>query len=98
MWDRQHNNLIALIFFVTIIGSPKTVNADIFPPSPSCFKPSKPYTFSTQWDVDSYNSSVRRYKMCVETFIDEQKKEKDQHQQAINDVIDEWNDYVNYNR
>jgi len=36
--------------------------------------------------------------MCVETFIDEQKKEKDQHQQAINDVIDEWNDYVNYNR
>lgn len=70
--------------------------ADMFTPSPSCFKPSKPYQFNSQWEVDNWNDEVSNYKSCISEFVDEQNRAAANHQQAASDAIDEWNSFVQY--
>ncbi len=48
------------------------VLADMFTPTPSCSKPIKPYEFTSQWELDSFNDDVQRYKQCIQEFIEEQ--------------------------
>jgi len=69
-------------------------------PSHSCRKPSKPYkpySFSSNWEVDSYNSEVRTYNSdleeyieCIEQYIEEAnsdiKKIQREQQEAIDDA------------
>jgi hypothetical protein len=42
-------------------------------PSHECYrpfnKPIKPYEFTSQWEIDLYNSEVDRYNFEVETFV-----------------------------
>lgn len=70
------------------------VNADMFQPSHSCTKPYKPYQFTSQWEVDSFNSSVRLYKQCINDFIEEQNDAIRTHQNATTEAVDEWNSFV----
>ena len=72
------------------------VLADMFTPTPSCSKPLKPYEFTSQWELDSFNDDVQRYKRCIQDFIDEQNEAVETHQQAASDAIDEWNRFVQY--
>ncbi len=69
-------------------------------PSHSCYKPSKPYkpfSFSSNWEVDSYNSKVRTYNLelqtyidCIEEYVEEAnsdiKKIQREQQEAIDDA------------
>lgn len=70
-------------------------------PSHDCgFKPTKPYrpsSFSSQWEIDSYNAKVRQFNDEMETFVDcieeyldncsnDIKRIKEKMQEAINDV------------
>lgn len=71
------------------------VLADMFAPSHACSKPIKPYQFSSQWQVDSFNDDVRRYKTCIADFVGEQQDAITRHQSAAQDAIDEWNQFVN---
>lgn len=75
---------------------PLPIFADMFTPSPSCTKPYKPYQFNEQYEIDSYNDNVQRYKRCIQDFVDKQNKAVSKHQQAADDAIDEWNSFVNY--
>lgn len=68
--------------------------ADSYEPSHSCSKPYKPYTFSDQWQVDSFKDDVERYKRCIKNFVEEQKNAVEVHQRAANTAIEEWNRYV----
>jgi len=61
------------------------LSADTFTPSHYCTKPSKPYEFTDQWQVNNYNNEVQRYKNCIVDFANEQ-----------NDAIEEWNRFANY--
>jgi len=79
-----------------ILGFSIPVLADMFTPSPSCSKPIKPYEFTSQWELDSFNEDVQRYKRCIRDFIDQQNKAVEAHQQAANNAIDEWNRFVQY--
>ena len=72
------------------------VLADMFAPSHSCSKPYKPYEFTSQYEVDSFNDDVERYKQCIQYFIEEQNDAVTNHQQAAEDALDEWNSFVNY--
>lgn len=72
------------------------VMADSYPDSPSCYRPSKPYEFTSQWEIDSFYNDVDTYRACIEDFVEEQQDEISEHQEAISDAIDEWNDFVNY--
>jgi len=71
-------------------------NADSFTPSHYCIKPTKPYEFTNQWQVDNYDNEVQRYKMCIIDFIDEQNNAINNHINAKNDAIEEWNQFVSY--
>jgi hypothetical protein len=72
------------------------VLADMFAPSHSCSKPYKPYQFNSQYEVDSFNNDVERYKNCIQNFIDEQNEAVLTHQRAADEALDAWNRFVNY--
>jgi hypothetical protein len=73
-----------------------SVFAEMFSPTSLCSKPYKPYEFNTQWELDSFNDDVDRYKSCISDFVEEQNEAAESHQQAANDAIEEWNSFVNY--
>jgi len=68
--------------------------ADMMQPSNYCSPPSKPYEFTSQYEVDSFNSGAKQYKKCISDFVDEQAKAVSRHQAAASDAIDEWNKFV----
>ncbi len=77
------------------LGAPN-VFADMFAPSHSCYKPSKPYQFNSEYEVSSFNSEVESYRNCINDFVDEQNQAIKKHKNAAEDAIDEWNSFVSY--
>ena len=67
-------------------------------PSANCYKPSppyKPYSFNSQWEidsynleVDSYNSSMRIYTNCINTYVENAQNDIERIKEAISDAID----------
>jgi hypothetical protein len=69
-------------------------------PSHSCtkpMKPFKPYSFNSQWEIDSYNSGVnlynmqlRQYSNCIQEYLENAnndiKRIKEKSQDAINEA------------
>jgi hypothetical protein len=81
---------------ILLMSCPLQTIADSYADSPSCYRPSKPYEFTSQWEVDSFNDEVYAYKSCINDFIEEQQDGIDEHQEAINSAIEEWNNFVAY--
>lgn len=71
--------------------------ADWYPSSNRCSAPSKPYKFTSQYAVDSYNADVTQFKKCISDFVDEQTKAVETHQAAASAAIDEWNQFARQN-
>lgn len=82
------------ILFFAFLLLQSSAWADIWEPSHHCTKPYKPIQFTSQWELDSFNDDVRRYKRCIEEFVEEQEQAIENHQQAAEDAIDEWNSFV----
>lgn len=87
---------IILIILVASFGVFSPVYADTYSPSHSCSKPYKPYEFTSQYQLDSFNDEVEDYKRCINDFIDEQNDAVQTHQDAAEVAIDEWNRFVRY--
>lgn len=62
----------------------------------SCYQPTKPFEFTSQWEVDQFNMEVEDYQRCIQMFIDEQNEAIDNHSRAAEEAIDEWNNFVNF--
>jgi len=73
-----------------------TASADSFFISHSCYKPSKPYSFNNEWEVEAFKSEVEDYKRCISDFVEEQNDAARRHQEAAEEAISEWNSFVNY--
>jgi len=71
--------------------------ADWYQPSNRCSEPTKPYKFTSQYEVDSYNADVKQYKQCISDFVDEQAEAAKRHQAAASAAIDEWNRFARQN-
>ena len=84
--------LLAMCLFLVI---PPT-QADRFAPSHFCSKPYKPYRFTTEWEVNSFNNQVETYKNCIEDFVTEQNTAAKKHQDAAEEAIEEWNRFVKF--
>lgn len=91
---KLNNKVLLTSFCILIFTVP--VFADMFTPSVSCYKPSKAFEFTSQWQIDSFNNDVQTYKNCIEDFVDDQNEAINNHQEAADDAIDEWNRFVNY--
>ena len=61
---------------------------------PDCSEPTKPYEFTSQWEVDSFKRDVETYKQCIEDFVDEQNDAVRRHRAAAGEAIDQWNRFV----
>ena len=92
--------------FFGIISFVVILNADMFEPSHSCYKPTKPYkpySFSSQWEVDNYNNEIESfadevdtYKRCINNFVKEQNDAISAHGNAADSAVNDWNNFVNY--
>ena len=91
---KSNKKLILISLLILICAS--SVLADMFRPSDYCSKPIKPYEFTDQWEVDSFNDAVESYRSCIQDFVEEQNDAARNHQEASQDAIDEWNNFVNY--
>jgi len=83
--------MLAALFIITSPGY-----ADSYPPSHYCRKPFKPYQFNSQWELNNFNDEVQRYKRCISDFVEEQEEAIEQHKQAAEDAIEEWNSFVRW--
>jgi len=66
--------------------------------SPPYNKPTKPYQFTDQWEVDHYNSQVRQYNDeleayfdCINEYVDNAKNDIRRIKEAANNAIAEAN-------
>lgn len=62
----------------------------------SCTKPTKPLFADDEFAMSMYESEVRKYKACIQEFVQDQEDAIRQHRQAASDAIDEWNRFVKY--
>ncbi len=85
-----------LILLVSVISNIAPASADMFTPSHYCSKPYKPYEFNDQYEIDNFMNEVEAYKQCLSDFVDEQNDAATKHQNAAEEAIDEWSNYVNY--
>ena len=86
-----------LILILALALMPMMLNADMFEPSHSCSKPYKPYEFTDQYQVDSYNDEVQTFKNCIQEFVDEQNDAMKKHSDAADSAIEDWNSFARYN-
>lgn len=86
--------LIALSIVLFCFALP--VQTDIFGPTHSCSKPYKPYQFHDEWQLQRFKDEVEDYRRCIEEFVDEQNESIRNHQKAIGEAIDDWQNFVNY--
>lgn len=43
-----------------------------------------------------FNDEVDMYRICIQQFVSEQEDAIRNHSRALDEAIDEWNDFVNY--
>lgn len=68
-----------------------------FQNSHSCWEPTKPFQFNSQYEIDRFTDEVEDYKRCIEDFIETEEENIKKHQNAIQEAIDDWNMFVNFN-
>jgi hypothetical protein len=89
--------LIATLALLATLASPAMAE---YVSGPSCFffesKPYKPFQFTSQFEVDSYNQQVdsyndarARYIKCIDDYVDA-------HRKAANDAIDSSNSTLSF--
>lgn len=79
-----------------VLLCPLASNADTFAPSHQCIEPIKPYSFDSQWQVDSFKDEVARYRQCIAEFVQEQKEAIKAHQAAAEQAISDWSDFIQW--
>ncbi len=58
-------------------------------PDHTCSKPYKPYSFTTQWEVDSFNAELTTYYKCIDEYVDAAKNDIDRIIEKANEAVDE---------
>ena len=71
-----------------------SAQADMFKPSASCSKPSKPYEFTSQWQLDSFKRDIEAYERCIDRFVAEQREAAKTHAEAANDAVRDYNSFA----
>jgi|GEM_PF-2027908 hypothetical protein len=90
------------IVFLMIISTallfvflPAFTFADKVPPAHSCTQPHRPFKFKTEAEVDAYKAQVESYRKCINDFVEEQNRAMQNHKDAANRAIEEYNFFVN---
>lgn len=84
------------LFCASLILVPLLSLADSYAPSPSCSKPFKPMQFTNNFEVEQFREDVRRYKRCLQDFVESQNDEAENHRQAAEAAVEEWNRFVRF--
>lgn len=83
------------ILIFTFITTLSILNANSNDLKPQCARPLKPVEFTSNSEIDQYNNSVQAYQDCLFAFVDKHKEKMNQHSDAVNLAIEEWNGFVN---
>jgi hypothetical protein len=85
---------LGAVLLTSLMLSGSVAYGDTSPPSHTCNAPLKQTQFATQLQVDSYRATVDLYRSCLEAFVKEQEREIENHHQAAQNAIDDWNRFV----
>jgi hypothetical protein len=85
---------LGALILTTLMFSGSVAYGDTSPPSHKCNAPLKQTQFATQFQLDSYRAAVDLYRSCLEAFVKEQEREIENHRQAAQSAIDDWNRFV----
>lgn len=84
-----------LTFIVALGGTlPGAAEADSFTPGPGCSKPSKPFEFRDELELNDFLARVERYRDCINAFIERQADEMEVHRRSAEEAAEEWERYV----
>lgn len=92
---KENHRLIAASLCASL-AAPTVALADTFALSHGCYKPSKPFGFTSQYEVNAFRRNVEVYRNCIMDFVEEQREAITTHQEAAQDAIDEWNWFVDH--
>lgn len=79
---------------VLCMGFSVSSYADLYEPVPHCYQPSKPLWFASSDYKERYDNDVNEYHSCMKKFIQKQEIAAKKHNQAAQDAIAAWNDFV----
>lgn len=68
--------------------------ADTYEPIPHCYEPNKPLIFAAKSYKERYARDVADYKLCIKNFIDRQQNSAQIHQEAAQNALRTWNEFV----
>ena len=60
-------------------------------PDHDCYKPFKPYSFETQYEVDNYNMEVEIYIDCINEYVEAAQNDINRIVEKANEAISEAN-------
>ena len=86
-------NQCAFLIF-SLMGLSSLSYADTYEPVAHCYEPNKPLIFSTKRYKEHYISDVADYKLCLKTFIEKQQQAAQKHQEAAQNALKTWNEFV----
>ncbi len=59
-----------------------------------CSQPSPPYDGAEQWEVDAFKDEVENYRRCIEDYVDEATRQKEDIERQAQDAKDEYNNFI----
>lgn len=87
--------LVSIIIIMSL-GISNIAFADTFQKHMYCSKPSKPYNFTSEAQYNRFVDDVNKYQICINDFVEEQNRGIKNHQKSINNAIEEWNRFVQF--
>ena len=88
----KSNRIILLSVLQMVISV--SAYADLYEPVPHCYQPSKPLWFASSDYKERYDNDINEYHTCMKKFIQKQEIAAKKHNQAAQDAIAIWNDFV----
>lgn len=60
-------------------------------PKHTCSKPYKPYSFSGQYEVESYTHQYENFIECIKTYVENARNDISRIRESSNDAVSEAN-------
>lgn len=59
-----------------------------------CEEPHLPHTFTKPHEIETFHNKLDEYKLCMETFIEEQESQAILHLEAADYARNEWDQFI----
>lgn len=98
---KMKSTIIAIAVMVLFLASPAwsyVIGDSNLPftgyPDPTCIEPSVPYSFSNQYEVDSFNNEVDEYRECIKRYVEAAELDQKRISEKIDETVTNFNLFI----